>query len=141
MKPARSFDIVCRVVDNYGDAGVACVNTRSSNQHCGGCGQACGQNQVCSDGMCTFMCRSTQTECMGAGGERTCADLQSDRMNCGACGNACMDGYGCIAGRCRLGCTELLTPCSNGADAGPSGGGEACVNTSNDPQNCGACHY
>jgi hypothetical protein len=64
-----------------GDAGAAlrCVSLRTDRTHCGACGNACGQDQVCSNGMCTFMCTGSATECMRAGGERYCADVQSDR--------------------------------------------------------------
>ena len=89
-----------------GGAGLRCVATQTDRANCGACGMACGTDQVCSNGACTFMCTGTSTECTGASGDagslRYCADLQSDRANCGACGAACQEGFGCFEGRCRL---------------------------------------
>jgi len=33
--------------------GGACVDTKTSNQHCGGCGMVCNNGQTCSDSKCT----------------------------------------------------------------------------------------
>ncbi len=121
-----------------GDGGAAlrCVSLQTDLANCGACGNACGQNQVCSNGMCVFMCGAGTTECTrttsdldaGTSTTRYCADLTADRANCGACGNTCQEGYACSDGRCRLRCPELQIACGvSGADAGPMGGGEACV--------------
>ncbi len=129
-----------------GGASLRCVSTQTDRAHCGACGNACARDQVCSGGACTFMCTGTATECAGgaggmdAGAPRYCAELMTDRTDCGACGNTCMDGYSCQGGVCRIQCAELLVQCPTpGADAGPSGGGEMCGNTTNDVRNCGAC--
>ncbi len=78
---------------------------------------------------------------IGDGGVvRSCADVRTDTRNCGACGNSCMDGYACDNGVCRIRCDELRTACPRAdADAGATGGGEFCTNTSTDIENCGAC--
>jgi len=121
-----------------GGAGLRCVATQTDRANCGACGMACGTDQVCSNGVCTFMCTGTSTECSGAAGDagspRYCADLQSDRANCGACGAACQEGFGCFEGRCRVSCAELRVRCPAG-DAGT----ETCVDTSNDVRHCGGC--
>ncbi|MFO0653229.1 MAG: hypothetical protein U0326_43820, partial [Polyangiales bacterium] len=89
-----------------GDAGASlrCVSLQTSRENCGACGTACGRDQVCTGGVCTFMCTGTTTECMGAAdmdagtSGRYCAELQTDRLNCGACGNTCQEGYTCQDG-------------------------------------------
>ena len=132
-----------------GDAGTAlrCVALQTDRAHCGACGNECGRDEVCAGGRCTFMCTGATTECPGSasgadgGAGRYCADLQSDRASCGACGNACLDGYGCQNGVCRIRCGELTVACpAPMTDAGPMGGGEVCVNTTNDVRHCGACN-
>ena len=62
--------------------GGGCVDTRSDERNCGGCGMACGDRQTCCDGMCV--------------------DTRSDEMNCGGCGMACTEGGSprCCGGSC-----------------------------------------
>ena len=127
-----------------GDAGLSCANLNTDGRNCGVCGRACDRDQVCSGGVCTFMCRMGTTECSrddGDGGTmRYCTEPMVDRNNCGACGNRCADNYICLDGRCRINCEKLLTRCPRpGADAGPEGGGEQCVDVGTDPRNCGTC--
>lgn len=76
--------------------GGGCVNTQSSPEHCGGCGRACGENQVCASGSCSGAgCPPGQTQCDAA-----CADLNDDAAHCGMCGRACAAGQSCQAGQC-----------------------------------------
>lgn len=85
-----SGETLCRSAGDAG-AGLACVSLRTDRANCGACGTACGTNQVCANGTCTFMCTGTTTECtrggagMDGGGERYCADLQADRRVCLPC--------------------------------------------------------
>jgi hypothetical protein len=44
------------------------------------------------------------------------------------CGKACAEGEACVAGSCALNCVGGTTAC-----------GDKCVDTQNDPANCGAC--
>lgn len=83
------------------DCGGLCVDTKTSAEHCGGCGLACEAGRPCESGMCA--CPMGQTLC-GA----TCADTQNDAANCGMCGNKCMAGTPCTAGTCTQGgmCTS-----------------------------------
>lgn len=59
------------------------VDLRSTNDHCGSCGNACEDGFDCVDGECA--CRF---------------DTDTDPQNCGACGNVCGDGAACVDGAC-----------------------------------------
>ena len=65
-------------------------------------------------------------------------DLRSDVANCGQCGNVCEPGQQCftesnvVACQCKQGRT--LCPARANMPA-------SCVDTENDPRNCGACGY
>ncbi|MFN2549594.1 MAG: hypothetical protein ABR567_19400 [Myxococcales bacterium] len=66
-------------------------------------------------------------------GPTQCINLESDRNNCGACDDAtnsraCPDGEVCLGGACVVSCASGLTQCNG-----------ACVDTRNDPSNCGGC--
>jgi hypothetical protein len=39
--------VVCPLI-----CGDDCVDPRSDPRHCGGCGRACGSNELCLDGLC-----------------------------------------------------------------------------------------
>lgn len=90
-----------------------CVDTTANSNHCGACGQACGQAQVCVDGACAATCPTGQTPCTGA-----CVDLQTNAQNCGACGRACAAGQACNDGVC--GCASGFEDC----DGDPANGCE-----------------
>ncbi len=138
--------------------GSACVNTTTSNIHCGGCGNACTSAELCQGGscvpaagvdagpgMCSPTCASSQ-RCCGT----TCVDrtgsTQSDSAfaNCGACGFACnperSDRCGQLAGssvpQCLCGTGNL--ECSAGRVCVDSGGVKICADLNSDPANCGS---
>jgi hypothetical protein len=71
---------------------LGCVNTQTSNAHCGACGNACVNAHTCSSGTC--VCPSGYTDCGGQ-----CVNMQIDVGNCGACGKPC-SGV-CTAGSCQ----------------------------------------
>lgn len=105
------------------DCSGACVDVASDARHCGACGNACGADQACSNGMCVLDCVSGQTNCSGA-----CIDTNKDYANCGACGNACAAGEVCSNGACALSCQDGLTDC-----------GGSCTDTKKDRDSCGMC--
>jgi hypothetical protein len=72
--------------------GMDCVDTMTSNAHCGMCDEACPMDTSCQGGNCV---------CMGGGllCDDTCTDVQNDAMNCGGCGHDCL-GAACSAGIC-----------------------------------------
>ncbi|MCS6914897.1 MAG: hypothetical protein NZ890_16885 [Myxococcota bacterium] len=76
----------------------SCVQTASNPDHCGGCGIACSELQVCSLGQCADNCAGGLALC-----GRQCVDVASDTMNCGGCGRRCAEGAVCEQGRCMGG--------------------------------------
>ncbi|MBI4702126.1 MAG: hypothetical protein HY744_13415 [Deltaproteobacteria bacterium] len=91
--------------------------------HCGGCGKACAQGEVCSAGACALQCFGGTTKC-----GNKCVDLATDLANCGGCGSPCGGGQICLAGKCSLECVGGTTKC-----------GQKCVDTATDPAHCGGC--
>jgi hypothetical protein len=83
-----------------------CADTRSDSANCGGCGQACGADQIC-DGNSSCQCRVD-----GGGGysewcNGVCVATASDPNNCGYCGARCPSGicenFVCIGPACNAG--------------------------------------
>jgi hypothetical protein len=72
----------------------ACVDTKSDNDNCGMCGNACASmTEQCVQGLC---CKVGESVCNGA-----CVNLQTDPMNCGMCGKQCSGNTpGCSMGMC-----------------------------------------
>jgi len=140
--------------------GGTCVSYQTDPSNCGGCGNVCASDEICSDGAC--ICPGGQTQC-GTG----CKDLQTDPSNCGTCGSVCASDESCIDGaclcdpgltQCGMGCTDLQTDetncgtcgtvcasdefCSGGAcvcDPGLTQCGAGCTDLQTDPTNCGTC--
>jgi hypothetical protein len=126
-----------------------------------GCAQSCGPGTICAKGSCvdsrcdelygdpSYCLASDGTAgvcCHSPSGYRVaCADLSNDPLNCGTCGLVCPSGAPCVNGRCNG-----LAACGPGhagsycdLDAGVSFlccPGLGCIDTSNDPLNCGACN-
>jgi hypothetical protein len=76
-----------------------CVDTSTSVDHCGTCGNDCAGDQVCGNGTCAAACPIDQLKCDG-----TCADPLTDAANCGGCGRACAMGDICSFGECEPPC-------------------------------------
>lgn len=132
-----------------------CVSTATDPDHCGRCGNACGDFQICQ--MATCRCPAGDPNCSPLGdpndcgpagvecppdrwcvdgqcrcrpgftqvGER-CVDLSSDPENCGSPGHVCPDGV-CAGGECRDACPPNTRRC-----------GDQCLYVF-DPRNCGEC--
>ena len=103
--------------------GTSCVDTGADPRHCGACGVACADGEVCSEGACTATCPAGQTLC-----EDGCFDLGSSRDHCGACGRTCAEGELCAANDCVAACPDGQTACDGG-----------CFDLDASTQNCGAC--
>lgn len=101
--------------------GERCVSVKSDPAHCGGCGHACAQGKVCSEGECADACDDSHTDCDGA-----CIDTRSDPEHCGGCESACAEGIECKDSAC--GCEGELERCEG-----------ACVDVKTDPLHCGSC--
>jgi len=101
----------------------ACADPMSDPRHCGGCGIACGDGEVCDGGSCVIACPRGQAACDGA-----CVNLAESEDHCGACGNACGAGETCIDGACSISCPAGQTVCDG-----------ACVFLDTSRSHCGAC--
>jgi hypothetical protein len=116
------------------------TNTDTSLGNCGVCGLVCdiaGANELCSDGICTFIgCEEGRDGCID-GPENGCeTDLVTDSDHCGDCGTSCDLDFtltGCSDGGCEvLGCAEGYEDCEVGVDG-------CDTNVITDPNNCGDC--
>ncbi|MBI4705680.1 MAG: hypothetical protein HY744_31700, partial [Deltaproteobacteria bacterium] len=100
-----------------------CVDTQLDPANCGGCGKACGKEELCSAGQCDLQCVGGTTKCSGK-----CVDTLTDTANCGGCGKLCAKDQICTGGACALVCVGGTTKCAG-----------KCVDTQLDPANCGGC--
>lgn len=110
-----------------------CRDLTTDRLHCGACDATCASGEICAGGMCVVSCPDGLVDCGGS-----CVDPDIDPAFCGASldcagANAGVDctaaGELCVAGTCEMAaCSEGETVC-----------GAACVDTTNDGTNCGAC--
>lgn len=114
-----STGIVCMAGTSR--CGNGCADYQTDPRNCGGCGQACVNTQLCSNGAC--LCRSGTSLCDGQ-----CVVIESDPRNCGACNARCAASEVCENKTCRGDCSAGTTRC-----------GFSCVTPATDPNNCGAC--
>jgi hypothetical protein len=87
----------------------ACVDPKSSEQHCGGCGKVCANGQQCENSSC--VCTGGQALCSNA-----CVNTSTDEQNCGACGTKCASDQTCESGKCTGG--TVSSGCSSITDFG-----------------------
>ncbi|MDB4932517.1 MAG: uncharacterized protein JWM10_5001, partial [Myxococcaceae bacterium] len=125
--------------DCDGDAGNGCeVDTRSSLDHCGACGNACTQGRTCVAGACSATaCTAPLANCDGVEGNGCEVTTSTDTAHCGACQHACSFEHAaasCAAGACAMGtCAAGWANC----DGDPANGCE--VDLTSDAAHCGAC--
>src|SRR5690606_27178721 len=82
--------------DCNGDPSDRCeTDLRGDARHCGGCGIACEEDEVCSLGACAKECASGLTACGDA-----CVDTTTNPAHCGGCDAACDGGWTCEEGSC-----------------------------------------
>ena len=114
------------------DMNDVCVNTAIDVEYCGNCDTKCPAGQVCQQGMCVTDCVAGATKCKDAEDKDVCANTQTDSKYCGDCVTSCGAGQVCQQGKCVTTCAANLEKCD-------VGGVDQCVDTKNDPMNCGGC--
>jgi hypothetical protein len=92
----------CVCLDGY-ECGGVCLDVQTSVEHCGECGNACGEGAVCNMGMCA--CGDSEMDCDGV-----CSDPLTSNENCGWCGNPCAPGSTCKNGSCKPAPPRLIWP-------------------------------
>ncbi len=119
------------------------VNTATSIDHCGGCGQACSTSNItatCSAGSCNGSCSSNYRDCNSDKRTDGCeVNINTSARNCGACGDACSTtgiNRSCVGGSCEEGeCQPDRLDCNNDKRT------DGCeVNRLTDADNCGSCN-
>jgi hypothetical protein len=116
-----------------GNAANGCETaTNTSNQHCGGCNQACAAGKVCSNGSCLDACAPGTGNCDGNSANGCEVNTTNSGSHCGGCNIVCSDTQYCNGGACAA-CPAGQRDCDNA-------GTNACeVTSSSDPSNCGGC--
>ena len=117
------------------------ANLASDPNNCGGCGTACpsAPNAApgCTAGQCMFTCNAGYADCDTQAPNGCEVSLASDPNNCGGCGTACLSAPNapptCTASLCTFTCAAGYADCDNMQVNGCE------VNTTSDPNNCGAC--
>ncbi len=123
--------------DCNNDPSDGCEVTIHTDEHCGGCNDACPAGKRCllSNGKYACECEDDRLTLCGV----FCADLDSDVENCGGCERACPglklphSVATCTFGICSSQCTTDYADCDGLADNGCE------VNTRIDNRHCGAC--
>ncbi|MBQ9396401.1 MAG: hypothetical protein IJU23_12935 [Proteobacteria bacterium] len=112
-----------------------CVEISTNSHHCGQCGNACPEGQICSRGIC--QCTGHLIQCGNA-----CVDLSSDSENCGNCGNECPDAddlslhlsySSCVNASCSFGCLEGYSNLDGNKENGCEATAYVCGNSILDP--------
>ncbi|MBK8239710.1 MAG: hypothetical protein IPK74_29660 [Deltaproteobacteria bacterium] len=132
-------DAICERLDVV--CGERCVDLEQDRNHCGACGVACSDDQLCVEGECVAACTTGTTVC-----GNSCVALDDDPANCGACDRWCDGDEVCEAGSCVRTCDESCDDdvmlcvdgsCTCGVGLAPCG--STCVDLQIDPNHCGEC--
>lgn len=130
--------------DCDGQWSTACeVNTQTSAQSCGSCGNTClGRANTtggsCFFGTCQLTCSSGYKSCDGSHVNGCEANVQTDSLNCGACGLVCANQPHAYSGSCSSGTCSYV--CDSGyANCTSAAGCETSIWT--DASNCGSCGF
>jgi hypothetical protein len=133
ISPVTEVGVTGMCLPMFTRCGDLCVDTRTSNNHCGTCGSACRPLQACVSGVCRCPVGSV------ANAEGNCVSLASDPLNCGMAGRACNTDQYCAGGRCvcRMGWTQAGSRCTDlRSDASNCGRvGQVCPNMGMNPNN------
>ena len=120
------------------------VNTTNDPDNCGACKTVCSNNHMatrtCSASVCNGTCAAGYADCNNNKQTDGCEqNVATDVNNCGACGKICSSNNiptrACTAGVCSGACAAGYDDCNNNKQT------DGCeINTTNDPNNCGACN-
>ncbi len=107
--------------------------------HCGACGEACSDNQLCFSSVCACMPGFGDCDQIEATGCEV--DLSSSADDCGVCGIPCDTAVApeCTGGTCTCGgtlCGGDEECCILDAGAGPI---NTCIDTQTSSTHCGGC--
>ncbi|MBL8679786.1 MAG: hypothetical protein JNK05_11500 [Myxococcales bacterium] len=117
------------------------LDTSSSADNCGRCGNACAASvnstARCVMGLCALQCNSGFADCDRMPGNGCEADTQRSTMTCGTCGTVCPSAPNgapqCSSGMCGVQCTAGFGNC----DMNNANGCE--LDLRSDTNNCGTC--
>jgi hypothetical protein len=119
---------------------VICVNTNTSENHCGACWNRCNWNEKCIAGKCVKSCGDAEgaklCEFTTASNVpvSVCANTKRDENHCGDCFKVCPRSQRCKDGACV--CSDKgKTACP----VGGTNGAVICVDTRNTNTACGGC--
>ncbi|MBI5515446.1 MAG: hypothetical protein HY909_16825 [Deltaproteobacteria bacterium] len=118
------------------------TDQRTSNAHCGGCGQACTtptgtMSNTCTAGVCVPVCATGFRDCDGNPRNGCETDVRTSNTHCGACGVACTTPTGTTTNNCTAGaCVPSCATNRGNCDGNGANGCEADLTTS---ATCGGC--
>jgi hypothetical protein len=121
--------------------GNACIDVRTSLQHCGACDNMCPDRpnftRVCAAGVCGGTCSAGFADCDMSITNGCEVDTSSSVSHCGGCGMACASrpntAVTCAGSACAYECSPGFGDC----DGDPMNGCE--TNTNSSLGNCGGC--
>ena len=110
--------------------GGTCADIKNNNDHCGACGNGCGDSGICIEGFCIDC--TNKTFC---GEDNLCYDLTTDPMNCGGCGQVCPNHVKCQDSQCT-GCEDDYVDCDGDTANGCESTTAECECTDNETKSC-----
>ncbi|MCX7958294.1 MAG: choice-of-anchor D domain-containing protein, partial [Deltaproteobacteria bacterium] len=117
-----------RDCDGLIDNGCESISNTDPN-NCGTCGNKCGNNMDCVNGMC--QCKSNYRDCNNNPADGCEVNISNDSNNCGSCGNKCNNNAYCSNSLCA--CNTNYANCNNLWTDGCE------VYLPTDVYNCGTC--
>lgn len=93
------------------------TNLLENRLHCGACGAACKDAEVCSAGRCKATCDIGLSVCALTQGGSACIDSSTSVDHCGVCNNACpapkSGASTCTTGKCGVTCAVGARVCAS----------------------------
>jgi hypothetical protein len=114
--------------------GTQCVDVTNSAAHCGDCATACtapiNGDPSCSARKCDYSCHASFHKCAATSQCAADSDVNACGASCTKCPVPTNATAKCTGGQCGFTCNLGSSLC-----------GGACLATSSDPANCGACGH